>query len=78
MHTRFDSCQDNDIANDLEEFDGISYDPLDAIIALEDEMGMSMSIVEAVRLARGICRERRADAELEFTRQRKLTGHGHH
>lgn len=64
---RFDNSQDNDIANDLVEF---GADPLDTLIALEDEMGMSL--VEAVKLARGIRRE-------EFNRQRKLkASHGHH
>ena len=72
MFKQFDSSQDNDTQNDTntEMFDGISNDPLDLMIALEEEMGMS--IVEAVRLARGVCRSRRADAELEFNRVRKM------
>lgn len=66
---RFDASQDNDDALDMPMFDGIPEDPLDLMIELEKNMGMS--IVEALRLERGIARE-------EMDRQRKLVRHGRH
>lgn len=66
---RFDASQDNDDALNMPMFDGISEDPLDLMIELEKNMGMS--IVEALHLERGITNE-------EFARQRKLTRHGRH
>lgn len=66
---RFDTSQDNDDAIDMPMFDGLSEDPLDLMIELEKNMGMS--IVEALRLERGVMRE-------EMARQRKLVRHGRH
>ena len=65
---RFDSCQDNDDAINMRE-DQFA-DPLNLLIELEANMGMS--IVEALRLTRD---GYQADAELEQRRMRKRNGH---